>query len=90
MIDNPRENLVLAGASAEDIAWFDAFGWRDDAVPPAEAQTLADYRRREAMLNKSIETLTLAERANARAGRLAAALGARIADALDAEDEEEG
>jgi hypothetical protein len=90
MIDNPRESLQLLQASAEDIAWFESFGWRDDRVPPVTPQTLDDYKRREAMLNAARDGLTFSERGTSRAGQLAAAIGARIADFEDkASDEEE-
>lgn len=83
MFDHPDEALRLAGASPADIAWFEAIHWQDDAVPPVGAEVLAAYRRREQLLNKTIEHLSFAERGASRAGRLAAAIGARIADFTD-------
>lgn len=84
MIDNPSEMLRLVGASAQDLSWFESFGWRDDGVPPASAQDVEAFRRREALLNASLEGLTFAERGTSKAGHLAAAIGARIADFEDA------
>lgn len=75
--------LELAGLSSADMAWFDSFGWDDARVPPPRAGEIADYQRREAALNDSIKTLTFAERGESSAGRLAASIGAKVADALD-------
>jgi len=76
-------SLELAGFSGDDLVWFDSFGRDDARVPPPRPDEIADYQRREAALNASIKPLTFAERGESQAGRLAAAIGARIADALD-------
>jgi hypothetical protein len=83
-----RDAMRLSGASAKDLAWFDSIGWSDSNVPAAEAASLADYERRETMLNACVDGLTFAERGNAQAGRLAAAIGARIADFRDRQEDD--
>ena len=83
-----KERLVMAGLSAGDLAWFDSFGCDDKAVPKPRPDEIGDYRRREAGLNASISELSFSERGASTAGRLAAAIGARIADASDAEEDE--
>lgn len=85
----PHELLTRQGLTAEDLAWFDSIDWDESAVPAVDASQLAAYRRREAALNRAIAPLTFAERGQSREGRLAAALGARLADWRDP-DEEEG
>jgi hypothetical protein len=82
-----RNRLMADGADPSDLAWFDRFGWNDAHVPAARPDDLADYRRRETLLNSSIEGLTFAEKGESPAGRLAAAIGARIADLRDPEDD---
>ena len=59
------------------------FGCDDARVPKPRAGEIADYRRREAALNASVAALTFAERGESSEGRLAAAIGAKIADAQD-------
>jgi hypothetical protein len=78
-----RERLILAGLTEADIAWFDSFRCDDARVPVPRIDDIAAYRRREAGLNRSIAALTYAERGASQEGRLAAAIGARVADALD-------
>lgn len=82
-----RERLSLAGLTGADIAWLEFFGCDDSRVPKPRASEIPDYRRREAALNASVAALTFAERGQSSEGRLAAAIGARVADA---EDEAEG
>lgn len=83
-----KERLELAGLSAADIIWFDSFGSDHARVPAPRPEEVADYSRREAALNSAIKALTFAERAEAPEGRLAAAIGARIADARDPDEED--
>ncbi|WP_294536960.1 hypothetical protein [uncultured Rhodoblastus sp.] len=83
-----KERLELAGLSATDLAWFDSFDCDDARVPVPRPGEIADYSRREAALNAAVKALTFAERGEAPEGRLAAAIGARIADARDPEEEE--
>lgn len=83
------ERLRRAGLSAEDLAWFESFGWDDKNVPPPRPQDMADYRRRETALNASIAGLDFVERGASPEGRLAAAIGARLADARDAAEGED-
>jgi hypothetical protein len=81
------ELLRQGGLTADDLAWLDALGWNDAAVPPANASNAADYRRREAALNHAIRNLAFTERGESREGRMAAAIGARLADLRDPEDD---
>lgn len=79
-----RARLAAAHARADDVAWLEALGWSDAAVPPVgDAGRLADYERRETVLNAAIAHLSFPERAESVEGRLAAAIGARIADWRD-------
>jgi hypothetical protein len=83
-----RERLLMAGLGNADLDWFDSFGCDDSRVPPPRPEEVATYRRREAALNTAIAELSFAERGGSLEGRLAAAIGARVADALDKEDDE--
>jgi hypothetical protein len=83
-----KERLQMAGLLAADFAWFDSFGCDDARVPAPRPEEVADYSRREAALNAAIRALTFAERGEALEGRLAAAIGARIADVRDPDEEE--
>ena len=83
-VSEAKARVAAAGASPADAAWFDGLGWRDAGVPAiANASDLADFQRREALLNRATAHLSFAERASAPDDRLAAALGARIADWRD-------
>lgn len=84
-----HDRLRAAGASAEDLAWFDRIGWSGSQVPAARPGDLADYLRRESLLNASIAGLTFAERGGSEAGRLAAAIGARIANLRDGDEDDD-
>ncbi len=83
-----RERLELAGLSTTDLAWFDSFGCDDARVPSPRPEEVADYSRREAALNASVAALTYAERGESPEGRLAAAIGARVADVRDPDEDE--
>jgi hypothetical protein len=84
-----RDELKLVGVSKADLDWFESINWNDAEVPPAERGDMADYERREALLHATLEGETFAERGASHAGRLAAAIGARLADLRESEDEEE-
>ncbi len=76
-----RARVVAAGLGAADLIWLDGIRWDDAAVPAVESDgQLQDYRRREQALDAAIAHLTFAERGASVEGRLAAAIGARIAD----------
>jgi hypothetical protein len=83
-----RERLQRAGLTGADLAWIDSFGGNDAAVPKPRPDEIADYRRREAALNASVAPLTFAERGESPEGKLAAAIGAKVADVLDPDEEE--
>ena len=83
-----RERLQMAGLTGEDIAWFDSFGCADSRVPRPGAGEIDAYRRREAALNASVAAPTYAERGGSPEGRLAAAIGAQVADAQDKDEDE--
>ena len=84
-----RDQLMLAGATPGDLAWFDRIGWDDARVPEPTPAEVADYQRRESLLNATLTAETFAERGASHAGRLAAAIGARLADLRDREAGEE-
>ncbi len=89
-IDEARVRLLAAGADQKDLAWLDSFGWSDANTPAVGKDTdIADLRRREAKLNASVAHLTFAERADSPEGKLAAAIGARIANWEDRGDDDE-
>lgn len=79
-----KARVAAAHASAADVAWLDGIGWSDMRVGPVEnAAQVADYQRREALLNAAVAHLTFAERAASPEGRIAAMLGAALADWRD-------
>ena len=75
--------LSAAGLTAQDLAWFESFGWDDARVPALGPGDMPEFRRREAALNASVASLGYIEKGFSREGRLAAAIGARCADAED-------
>lgn len=76
-----RARAAAAGLPPDDMVWLDGLGWSDSAIPAVASDgQLADYQRRERALNAAVAHLTFPERADSPEGRLAAALGARIAD----------
>lgn len=82
-----RARTAAAGMGPQDMSWLDRLGWKDSAVPEiGGAENFADYRRREKLLNAAVAHLSFAERADSPEGRLAAAIGARLADWRDAND----
>ncbi len=85
-----RMRLSQAGLTAADADWFSRIGWSDAAVPAvdSDAQSI-DYQRREAALNVAAGSMSFAERAASLEGKLAAAIGARVADWNDRADESE-
>jgi hypothetical protein len=84
-----RLRLTQAGLTPADFSWFDGFNWDDRAIPILRADQLADFQRREAVLNKAVAELSFAERGESVEGRLAAAIGAVVANFRDAEDDED-
>ena len=91
MTDRPRLAPTLeAEISAEDAAWLRANGWNDAAVAPiASAADAARYGRIEAAIGKALKATSFAERAESAEGRLAAALGARLADWRERDETED-
>ncbi len=83
-----RERLQLAGFSAADIAWFESFGGDASRVPAPNPDDIAAYRRREAALNAAVAPLSFSERGELPEGRLAAAIGAQVANAQDKDEDE--
>jgi hypothetical protein len=84
-----RSRLTAAGMSGEDLAWFDQHGWNDADIPPPSADEIDAYERREATLNSAIAALGISERGGSLEGKLAAAIGARLADLRDRGEEDE-
>jgi hypothetical protein len=78
-----HERLREAGLTPDDFVWFDSFGWDDAGVPTPKPGDIANFRRRESALNAAIAPLSYSERGASLEGRLAAAIGARCADAQD-------
>lgn len=88
-IDLARARLAAVGLGRDDLAWVESLGWSDAAVPaPKDAREAEAYRRREAKLNAAVSSLTYAERGESPEGRLAAAIGARLADWRDGDEDE--
>jgi hypothetical protein len=84
-----RARAAAAGLAPGDMTWLDGLGWKDSAVPPVEGDgQLAEYRRRERALNAAVAHLSFAERGESPEGKLAAAIGAKIADWQDKSDDE--
>jgi hypothetical protein len=89
---HPRLAPTLeAEIPADDAAWLRKLGWSDAAVPAIASQADADrYARIEAAIGKALKGASFAERGESAEGRLAAALGARLADWRDgAEDKDD-
>ncbi|MGL4324420.1 MAG: hypothetical protein ACRCTD_10310 [Beijerinckiaceae bacterium] len=79
-----RMRLAAAGLPPADLRWLESIGFDDAAVPPVESEfVLADYERRAQALTAKAAELTLWERESAAESKLAAAIGARIADWKD-------
>lgn len=86
-----RVRAAAAGLGADDMAWLDRLGWKDSAVPDVRSEVeLADYRRRERALNAAVAHLSFAERGESPEGKLAAAIGAKVADWQDKGEGDEG
>jgi hypothetical protein len=82
-----RNRLTTAGFSAEDFTWFEQHGWNDADIPPPAPNEVAAYERRETALNSAIAGLGITERGQSLEGRLAAAIGARLADLRDGDED---
>lgn len=79
-----RARALAAGISAADMAWLDRLGWNPAAVAPVKsAADVADYERREKVLNAAVAALTFAERGQSPEGKMAAAFGAQLANWKD-------
>ncbi|WP_342363227.1 hypothetical protein [Terrarubrum flagellatum] len=85
-----RARLTAAGLGGRDLAWLEDRSWSDRNIPAISSATeRTEYARREAALNAAIASLSSSERGASIEGKLAAALGARIADFDDRGEEEE-
>lgn len=88
-IDEARARLLAAGADQKDLDWFDSLGWNDAHTPPVASDAdAATLKRREEKLNAAVAHLSFAERADSPEGKLAAAIGARIADWKDRNEDD--
>ena len=86
-IDEARVRLLAAGATQKDLDWFDSLGWNDSHTPPVASDAdAAEFRRRETILNASIAHLSFPERAESPEGKLAAAIGAQVANWSDRDE----
>jgi hypothetical protein len=76
-----RVRLSKVGMGEEDVSWLEARRWNEAAIPPVmwPCDTHV-YRRRKALLNKAIEDLSVTERSASLEAKLAAAIGARLAN----------
>lgn len=85
-----QARLAANGLNPSDLDWLAKTNWSDSNVPPiGSGAEHADYARREAALNAAAQNLSFAERAASTEGKLAAAIGARIADWNDRAEEDE-
>jgi hypothetical protein len=84
-----KARLAKAGLTSADLAWFDSLEWRDANVPPPAPDQVESYKRCEAALNADIAHLGLLERSSTLQSKLAAAIGARLADLRDRADGDE-
>jgi len=84
-----KARLSKSGLTSDDLAWFDSLEWRDTNVLPPAPDQVEQYKRREAALNADIANLGLLEKGSTLQSRLAAAIGARLADLRDRGDGED-
>ena len=85
-----RARLKSGGMTEADLGWLDSIGWSDAAIPAIETEAEAgDYARREAALNASIHALLANDRGQSLEGKLAAAIGAQIANWKDQNEPDE-
>jgi hypothetical protein len=87
-LTSAKNALLNAGMQDDDLAWLDAHSWSASKIPAPTATELSDYKRRELLLNKSISDLGIVERGASIQGKLAAAIGAHLANLRDPADEE--
>ena len=84
-----RSALKHHGMTQGDLAWLDSLGWSDAAIPPvSNAEDAADYARREQALNASIADLLAMDRIERIESKLAAAIGAQVANWNDRDEDE--
>ncbi len=88
-INSLKRRLTKWGLTSDDLAWFDSIDWRDSNVPPPAPGQVEQYKRCEAALNADIASLGMLEKASTLQSRLAAAIGARLADAREGDAGEE-
>jgi hypothetical protein len=88
-LSKTRARLAAVGVRKDDVAWLESHGWNDAAIPPVtNSEDEEAYRRREAALNAAIVGLSFTERGQSIEGKLAAAIGARLADWQDGNEDE--
>lgn len=80
-----------ADLSPADAAWLRAQGWNDADVPAiASASDAERYARIEAAIGKAMKGTSFAERGESAEGRMAAALGAHLANWRERDDPADG
>ena len=91
MPDHERLAPTLeAELSPEDAAWLRQQRWNDAGVPPiANARDAERYARIEAAIGKATKGATFAERGESAEGRMAAALGAHLANWRERDEQAE-
>ena len=90
MTDHPRLAPTLeAELSSDDAAWLRRQGWNDAAIPAvATAADAERYARIEEAIGKALGGASFAERGQSAEGRMAAALGAHLANWRDKASDE--
>jgi len=82
-IESLKTRLAKAGLTGDDLKLFDSLEWRDVNLPPPAPGEVESYKRREAALNADIAKLGVPEKGATLQSKLAAAIGARLADLRD-------
>lgn len=85
-----QTSLAKTGLSPEDLRWLASFDWRPDQVPAIESEAQeADYARRATAIASAVAHLSFSERGASPEGRLAAMIGARLADWRERGDDDQ-
>ncbi len=82
-IQTLKTRLTKLGLTEDDLSWFDKLEWSDANVPAPAPHEVDAYGRREAALNADVAKLGQLEKGATLQGRLAAAIGAQLADLKD-------
>lgn len=81
--------LSASGMASADLRWLESIGYDDASIPEVGSEEDAEaYRRREQHLNRAVADLLLPERVIRPESKIAAAIGARLADWADRDEED--